>query len=84
MVWPTLGSRTAEEQNRYPQDGDLIATADSVTLLHRVYTEGDSDVISMLAGFRCHLVGSTLINVLHCDINEIRPVGKLMIVRTFS
>jgi len=38
----------------------------------------------MPAGFRRHLVGKTLINVFHCDINETRFVGKLMIIRTFS
>ena len=43
-----------------------------------------SDVISMPAGFRRHLVGKTFINVFHCDITEIRFVGKLMIIRTFS
>jgi len=30
----------------------------------------------MLAGFRRHLVGKTLINVFHWDIAEIRFVGK--------
>ena len=49
-----------------------------------LYIQGDSDVISMLAGFRRHLAGKTLINVFHCDINETRFVGKLMIIRTFS
>jgi len=50
------------------------------------YTEGDSDVISMPAGFRRHLVGKTLINVFHCNIaeNEICFVGKLAIIQTFS
>ena len=43
-----------------------------------------SDVIPMLAGFRRHLVGKTLINVFHCDIAEIRFVGKLVIIQTFS
>ena len=46
--------------------------------------QGDGDVISMLAGFRRHLVGKTLINVFHCSIAEIRFVGKLVIIRTFS
>jgi len=32
---------------------------------------GDSDVISMPAGFRRHLVGKTLRNDFHCDIAEI-------------
>jgi len=43
------------------------------SLLHRAmaYTQGDSDVISMPADFRRHLVGKTLINVFHCDIAEI-------------
>ena len=45
-------------------------------------TYGDSDVISMPAGFGRHLVGKTLINVFHCDIAEIRFVGKVMIIRT--
>ena len=34
----------------------------------KTYTQGDSDVISMPAGFRRHLVGKTLKNVFHCDI----------------
>ena len=38
----------------------------------------------MLAGFRRHLVGKTLINVFHCDVDEIRFVGKLVIMQTFS
>ena len=33
----------------------------------------------MLAGFRRHLVGKTLSNVCHCDLAEIRSVGKLVI-----
>jgi len=49
-----------------------------------LYTQGDSGVISMLAGFRRHLVGKTLINVFHCDIAEIFFVGKLAIIQTFS
>jgi len=47
-------------------------------------TQGDSDIISMPAGFRCHLVGKTLVNVFHCDIAETRFVGKLVIKHTFS
>jgi len=45
---------------------------------------GDSDVISMPVGFRRHLVGKTLTNAFHCDIAEIRFVGKLVIIQTFS
>ena len=52
--------------------------------VHVWYTQGDSDVISMLAGFRCHLVDKTLINVFHCSIAEIRFVGKLVMLQTFS
>jgi len=48
------------------------------------YTQGDSDVISMPAGFRRHLVGKTFSNNFHCDIAEIRFVCKLMIIQTFS
>jgi len=48
------------------------------------YTQGDSDVISMPAGFRRHVVGKTLINVFHCDIAEIRFFSKLVIIQTFS
>jgi len=48
------------------------------------YTYGDSDVISMPAGFRRHLVGKTLRNVFHCDVAEIRFVGKLVAIQTFS
>jgi len=47
-------------------------------------TQGDSDVISMLAGFHRHLVGKTLINGFQCDIAEIHFVGKLVIIQTFS
>jgi len=42
-----------------------------------------SDVISMPAGYRRHLMGKTVNNVCHCDLAEIRLVGKLMITRTF-
>ena len=49
-----------------------------------MYTQGDSDVISTIAGFRRHLVGKTPINVFHCDVADIRFVGKLVIVQTFS
>ena len=37
----------------------------------------------MLAGFRRHLVGKTLINIFHFNIAEIRFVGKLVIIQTF-
>jgi len=47
-------------------------------------TQGDSDVISMPAGFCRHVVGKTLINVFHPDSAEIRFVGKIVIIRTFS
>jgi len=46
--------------------------------------QGDSDVISVPAGFHRHLVDETLVNVFHCDIDEIRFVGKLVIIQTFS
>ena len=51
-----------------------------------IYTYGDSDVISMPAGFCRHVVGKTLINVFHCDSAEIglRFVGKIVIIQTFS
>ena len=35
-------------------------------------------------GLHRHLVGKTLINVFHCDSAEIRFVGKLVIIQTFS
>jgi len=39
----------------------------------------------MTAGFRLRLVGKTLINVFfRCDVTEIRFVGKLVIMQTFS
>jgi len=49
--------------------------------MNNANTQGDSDVglISMLAGFRRHLVDKTLTNVFHCNIAEIRSVGKLVI-----
>jgi len=47
-------------------------------------TYGDSDVISMPAGFCRHLVGKTLTKCFHCDIAEIRFVGKVVIIQTFS
>jgi len=46
-------------------------------------TWGDSDVISMPVGFSCHLVGKTLSNGFHCNLTEIRFVGKLVIIKTF-
>jgi len=51
-----------------------------------IYTYGDSDVISMPAGFCRHVVGKTLINVFHCDSAEmgLRFVGKIVIIQTFS
>jgi len=55
----------------------------SDTMKNYIYI-GDSDVISMPAGFRRHLVDKTVINVFHCDITKIRFVGKLMTIRTFS
>jgi len=36
------------------------------------------------AGFRRHLVGKTFIDVFHCDSAEIRFVGKIVIIQTFS
>jgi len=36
------------------------------------YTQGDSDVISMPAGFRRHLVGKTFRNNFRCDIAVIQ------------
>jgi len=50
----------------------------------RSYSWGDSDVISMLAGFRRHLVGKTAINVFHCDIAEMRFIDMIVIIQTFS
>ena len=38
----------------------------------------------MAADFRRHLVGKTLIIFFHCDVAEIRFVGKLVIIQTFS
>ena len=40
--------------------------------------------ISMPAGFRRHLVGKNLINVCYSTVTEIRFVGRLMIMWTFS
>ena len=54
----------------------------SISLIHRV--TDDSDVISVPAGFRRHLVGKTLRSVLCCDIAEIRFVGQLVILETLS
>jgi len=48
------------------------------------YTQGDGDAISMPAGFRRHLVGKTPINVFHCDVAEMRFIGKIVITLTFS
>jgi len=61
------------------------ANCDRPFLLHfgATYTAGDSDVISMPAGFRRHLVGKTLTNVFHCHITEIGFVGKLVITDIF-
>ena len=57
----------------------------STTTRNECADMGDSYVISMPAGFRRHLVGKTLIYVFHCsDSAEIRFVGKLAIIQTFS
>jgi len=48
------------------------------------YTQGDSDVVSVSAGIRRHLVRKTHGNVFHCDIAEMRFVGKPVIIQTFS
>ena len=52
--------------------------------IKNLHTQGDSNGISMPAGFRRHLVGKTLINVFHCNITVIRFVGKLVIIQIFS
>ena len=40
----------------------------------------------MLAGFKHHLVGKTLVNVFHCDIAKILfvGIGKIVIIQIFS
>ena len=63
------------------QNANGVALGLNVGLL---YTQGDSDAISVPAGSRCHLVGKTLKNVFHCDTAEIRFVRKLVIMQTFS
>ena len=56
---------------------------------HRCTIQNDSDVISfyiyicMSADFRRHLVGKTL-KMFYSAVNEIRFVGRLMIMWTFS
>jgi len=47
-------------------------------------TQGDSDIISMPAGFRRHLVGKTIINVFHYASAEIRFVGELLIIQRYD
>jgi len=47
-------------------------------------TYGDSDVISMPAGFRRHLVGKTLRNVFHWDLAKIRFVGLRFVLMIFG
>ena len=54
---------------------DRHTQADHVTMCN---TLGDSDVISVPAGVRRHLVGKTLRNDFHCDIAELHFVGKLV------
>ena len=51
---------------------------------YATHTSGDGDVMSMPAGFRRHLVGKTPINVFHCDIAEMRFVGMVLTIQTFS
>jgi len=63
----------------FPGTAEFCPRTDNV-----VHTHGDSDVIAVPAGFRRHLVGGTLRSVYHCDIAEMRFVGKLVIVQTFS
>jgi len=78
----------------------VVASNDSITsgciahigvddLLFAGYSEGYKVytyrvTISVPADFRRHLVGKTLINVFHSDIAEMRFVGKLVIMQTFS
>jgi len=50
--------------------------------IHRVTVAFHS--ISMPAGFRRHLVGKTLTNVCYSAVIEIRFVGRLMVMLTFS
>jgi len=33
---------------------------------------------------KSHVVGKTLINVFHCDFDELRFLGKPVIIETFS
>ena len=53
-------------------------------VLTQIVANSYSDLFSMPDGFRRHFVGKTLRNVCHCDIAEIRSVGKLVIIRKFS
>jgi len=46
-----------------------------ITLRPETVYKGDSDVISMPASFRRHLVGKTVIKCFHSDIVEIQKVG---------
>ena len=70
-MYPMYPPRTA----RYTAEvGTRLRAARPVDLsIHRVP-----------AGFRRHLVCKTLINVFHCDSAEIRFVGKILIIQTFS
>ena len=61
----------------------LVGVEAWITLQSLLDTYGDSDVISMPAVFRRHLVGKALINVFHCDSAEICFVGNIMIIKTF-
>jgi len=73
------GGRLQLSGERSKKDG----LARRMPRIHKV-TVMQIHVISILAGFCRHLVGKTLINVVHYDIAEIRFVGKLAIIQTFS
>ena len=89
-----LGGDTAMKGESHPTcggDGPSVgrhpaAASDvSTTTRNECADMGDSYVISMPAGFRRHLVGKTLIYVFHCsDSAEMRFVGKIAIIQTFS
>jgi len=49
-----------------------------------VYTQGDSDVVSMPAGFRRHLVGKTLINVFTVISPKYALLASWWLTQTFS
>jgi len=69
-LWPGVETRRGVVHSAPTELNSTAVRAELQCKQSHCNTVGDSDVISMLAGFRRHLVGKTLVNVFHCDVAE--------------